>query len=107
MDQFQHRIATLSHETYEKKVFKKGKPQKGKEWTLMAAILLEKRDSKNSPGNMYCLTYCYWWLVRVTLVVDWRFLPQNLGPWWGHTKAYGGYVNADGVGIVLEGSGDT
>ena len=22
----------------------------------------------------------FWWLVRVTLVVDWRFLPQNVGP---------------------------
>ena len=22
----------------------------------------------------------YWWLVRVTLVVDWLFLPQNFGP---------------------------
>ena len=21
-----------------------------------------------------------WWLVRVTLVVDWLFLPQNFGP---------------------------
>ena len=56
MDQFQHRIATFSHEAYERKVFKKGKPQKGKEWTLMAAILLERKDSKNFPGNMYFLT---------------------------------------------------
>ena len=23
--------------------------------------------------------YTYWWLVRVALVVDWRFLPQNFG----------------------------
>ena len=22
----------------------------------------------------------FWWLVRVTLVVDWLFLPQNFGP---------------------------
>ena len=27
---------------------------------------------------MYCLAR--WWLVRVTLVVDWLFLPQNFGP---------------------------
>ena len=53
----------------------------------------------------------YWWLVRVTLVVDWLFLPQNFGPvvgtyegllrlcewtlggdctsrWWGHISNY-------------------
>ena len=23
---------------------------------------------------------CFWWLVRVTLVVDWWILPQNFGP---------------------------
>ena len=21
----------------------------------------------------------FWWLIRVTLVVDWQFLPQNFG----------------------------
>ena len=54
-----------------------------------------------------------WWLVRVTLVVDWLFLPQNFGPvvgtyegllrlcectlgsgsifrWWGHLTTIGG-----------------
>ena len=35
---------------------------------------------------LFCCTYfwltelLYWWLVRVTLVVDWLFLPQNFGP---------------------------
>ena len=55
----------------------------------------------------------YWWLVRVTLVVNWLFLPQNFGPvvgtyegllrlcectlgsgsifrWWGHLTTIGG-----------------
>ena len=54
----------------------------------------------------------YWWLVRVTLVVDWLYLPQNFGPivgtyeglltccectwdggsicrWWGHLTTVG------------------
>ena len=41
--------------------------------------------NKNHNKEMYvakdiktCL--CNWWLVRVTLVVDWLFLPQNFGP---------------------------
>ena len=28
----------------------------------------------------------YWWLVRVTLVVAFGFLPQNFGKWWGPTN---------------------
>ena len=28
----------------------------------------------------------YWWLVRVTLVVAFGFLPQNFGRWWGPTS---------------------
>ena len=28
-------------------------------------------------------------------------------PWWGPMKAFCGYVNAGGVGIVLAGGGDT
>ena len=55
--------------------------------------------------------FIYWWLVRVTLVVDWRFLPQNFGQvvgtyegflpfcectwgggsifrWWGHLNTF-------------------
>ena len=61
-----------------------------------------------SPQGKY-----HWWLVRVTLVVDWLFLPQNFGPvvgtyegllrlcectlgggsifrWWGHLTTIGG-----------------
>ena len=29
--------------------------------------------------NYTCLSH-FWWLVRVTLMVDWLFLPQNFGP---------------------------
>ena len=32
------------------------------------------------PVNPSLYGQHYWWLVRVTLVVDWRFLPQNFGP---------------------------
>ena len=49
----------------------------------------------------------YWWLVRVTLVVDWQFLPQILDRWWGPMKAICCSVNVDGVGMVLAGAGDT
>ena len=27
-----------------------------------------------------------WWLVRVTIVVDWLFLPQNFGPRGGNLR---------------------
>ena len=47
----------------------------------------------------------YWWLVKVTLVVDLRFCPKILGQWWGPTKAFRCCMNADRVGIVLAGSG--
>ena len=58
-------------------------------------------------------------------MVDWRFLPQNcrslespkwliggfcpkiLDRWWGPTKALCCSVNADAVGIVVSGGGDT
>ena len=35
------------------------------------------------------------------------FCPKILGLWWGPTKAFCCSVNADGVGIVLAGGGDT
>ena len=68
-------------------------------------------------GHLRCTsqirTALYWWLVRVTLVVDWLFLPQNFGPvvgtyegllrlcectlgggsicrWWGHLTTISG-----------------
>ena len=43
-------------------------------------------------------------LDRVTLVVDWRFLLQNFGQ---VVETFCCSVNADGVGIVLAGGGDT
>ena len=44
---------------------------------------------------------------RVTLVVDWWFLPKILGPWWGPTKAIYRSVNTDRVIILFAGGGDT
>ena len=46
-----------------------------------------------------------WWLVRVTLVVDWLFAvfcSKILGPWWGPTKAFCGYVNGHWVGLYFQ-----
>ena len=48
----------------------------------------------------------YWWLVRVTLLVDWLFLPQNFGQWWGPTKAFCGSVNVHWVMVLFSGGGD-
>ena len=44
---------------------------------------------------------------RVTLVVDWWFLPKILGPCWGPTKAIYRSVNTDRVIILFAGGGDT
>ena len=44
---------------------------------------------------------------RVTLVVDWWFLPKILGLWWGPTKAIYRSVNRDRVIILFAGGGDT
>ena len=44
---------------------------------------------------------------RVTLVVDWWFLPNIFGPWWGPTKAIYHSVNTDRVIILFAGGGDT
>ena len=66
-----------------------------------------------SVQNMFGKSSHFWWLVRVTLVVDWLFLPQNFGPvvgtyegllqlcectlgggsifrWWGHLTTISG-----------------
>ena len=32
-----------------------------------------------NPFHIRQCTFYFWWLVRVTLVVDWQFLPQNFG----------------------------
>ena len=44
---------------------------------------------------------------RVTLVVDWWFLPKILGLWLGPTKAIYRSVNTDRVIILFAGGGDT
>ena len=56
--------------------------------------------------DMLKFTLYYWWLVRVTLVVDWRFA-KILDRWWGPMKAICHSVKVDGVGMVLAGGGDT
>ena len=48
-----------------------------------------------------------WWLIGVTLVVGFGFLPQILGPWQGPMNALCCSVNVDGVVILLGGGGDT
>ena len=56
------------------------------------------------------MTEGYWIIggsFRVTLVVDWWFLPKILGRWWGPTKAIYRSVNADRVIILFAGGGDT
>ena len=45
--------------------------------------------------------------LRVTLVVDWWFLPKILGMWWGPTKAICHSVRLYAVIILLGGGGDT
>ena len=51
-DRFHQEIACLATQTYEQSVLKNGKPQKGKEWTLLAAILLERKDKDNETGKV-------------------------------------------------------
>ena len=48
-----------------------------------------------------------WWLVRVTLVVDWLFLPQNFGPVVGTYEGLLPLCECSGVVIVLAGGGGT
>ena len=49
----------------------------------------------------------HWWLVRVTLVVDWLFLPEILVWWWGPRKAFCYSVNVHGVVVLFASGGDT
>ena len=44
---------------------------------------------------------------RVTLVVDWWFLPNILEMWWGPMKAIYHWVKQDGVVILVGAGGDT
>ena len=55
---------------------------------------------------LFC-TYFFGGSFRVTLVVDWWFLPKILGPWWGPTKAIYRSVNTDRIIILFAGGGDT
>ena len=47
------------------------------------------------------------WLIRVTLVVDWLFLPKFLGLWWGPMKPFCSSVNVHPVVVLFAGGGDT
>ena len=53
--------------------------------------------------------FCYiWWLVRVTCVVAFGFLPQNFGRWWGPTSdTFCSHINAVGVVWTIKGGVDT
>ena len=50
-EQLAHRIGGVAVKHYEECVSKHGKPQRGKEWTLMAAILLERREDPQKFGG--------------------------------------------------------
>ena len=44
-------------------------------------------QDRGKKRDAYAVLFCtHWWLVRVTLVVDWRFLHQNVGPMVGTYK---------------------
>ena len=51
--------------------------------------------------------YNFWWLISVTLVVDWLFLSRNFGLVWGPTKAFCHSVNVHGVVVLFAGGVDT
>ena len=73
----------------------------------------DKTGSETGGQDRFCtMDLCsfvdfveFWWLVRVTLVVDWLFLPQNFWPWWGPTKAFCGSVNVHWVVVLFSGDG--
>lgn len=46
MDNFGDKIADLCHKYFEKSNFVKGKPQSGKEWTVLTCIVKEDSDFK-------------------------------------------------------------
>ena len=64
---------------------------RGKHFCHKIQTSMHSRFSQtHKVGNVGIITYfvfpynrnflLYWWLVRITLVVDLRFLPQNFGP---------------------------
>ena len=61
----------------------------------------------HSYFSKFCLLLFFGGSFRVTLVVDWWFLPKILGLWWGPTKAIYRSVNTDRAIILFAGGGDT
>ncbi len=47
------RIVDACVKCYNEKVRSKGKPQKGKEWTLLAAVVLEKIGCKENDSKFF------------------------------------------------------
>ena len=43
-------------------------------------LLSHYQGQDDCPDEVGFISLYFWWLVRVTLVVDWLFLPQNFGP---------------------------
>ena len=60
-------------------------------------LVIVTRENWNDNQS---LTLPNWWLVRVTLVVDWLFLPRNFGLVVGTYEAFCCSVNVHGV-VVL------
>ena len=49
-------------------------------FSLSIFILKQRISTRNMTKISVTKEKLHWWLVRVTLVVDWLFLPQNFGP---------------------------
>ena len=47
-----------------------------------------KRNDSSLPALAQCEQTLDCWLVRVTLVFAFSFLPQNFGKWWGPTNCH-------------------
>ena len=47
-------------------------------FTIRISVRSDK--SRGRFRSLDIVNVTHWWLVRVTLVVDWLFLPQNFGP---------------------------
>ena len=64
----------------------------------------------HSPSVFFCCRgyrFWCWWLVRVTLVVAFGFLPQNFGRWQGPTMVLRHSMNTGSVVGIPWGGGDT
>ena len=86
-------------------------------WQNVGNLNITSHDNFFFPYMFICflvLAFCLkvfintnWWLVRVTLVVDWLFLPRNFGL---VVRTYEGLyrsVNVHGVVVLCSGGGDT